>query len=161
MVQRSLYEMIGVGPDAAPADVRYAYEQAMRLATRGGDHRRAVELSAAFDALDPRSRRSIFPAARSGPGSALGEHAAGIHPGDYDLASAPAGQPSRFRRHSRAHEHWSNRERTRAWSRRILATLVALGLILLIGTYVWSVAFPRPQSFPSQVQQQDQPANGP
>lgn len=142
MVQRSLYEMIGVSEDADPDDVRYAYEQAMRMATRGGDHRRAVELSAAFDSLDPRSRRLLFPAARSGSGSARGEHSASLYPGDYDLGGRPG--PG----------YGSRPPGSRQFVRSAAAVLVGLAVLLTIGLYVWRTQIPhdtRPANpFPTQ-----------
>ncbi len=129
MVQRSLYEMIGVSEDADPEDVRYAYEQAMRMATRGGDHRRAVELSTAFDGLDLRTRRQIFPAARSGSGSARGDYSASLRPGDYDLGPIP---------------HRSGRAAggSRQWLRTATAVTVGVAIALVIGLYVWRTQIP-------------------
>lgn len=148
MVQRSLYDLIGVDQDADPAAIRRAYEEAMRRATRGGDHRRAVELSQAYDALHPRTRSTIFPAARSGHGSISG--GATVFQPDFTA-------PRRRRQSAIGRSIRPGRRRSRAqagrptrsdWLRRSGAALMGIALVLLIGIYVWRTAFPHPQSYP-------------
>jgi hypothetical protein len=56
----SLARMLGVDPDIDPDRLRAAYEQEMNRATRSGDHRRALSLSQAFDALPGRTRSSVY-----------------------------------------------------------------------------------------------------
>lgn len=161
---RSLHQMLGLSDAAGPADIRHAYEAAMRVATRSSDHRRALELSTAYDALDARTRRQIFPAARSGPGSARGEHTASVHPGDFDLGPMPARGAGRRRDGRGRRFPIRHSERAANWGRRLLAGLVGIGLAVLIGSYLWRIeyprqpAYPRPRPVPSQNQPADQVA---
>ena len=149
MAQRSLYELIGVDENTAPAEVRRAYEEAMRVATRGGDHRRAVELSQAYDALHHRTRSTIYPAARSGHGSVTG--GAQILEPDFSTSERRR-RPSKAGKPGRRSRGGSKQPRAAAsrqdWIRRSGAALMGLALVLLIGIYVWRTAFPHDQAYP-------------
>jgi len=123
----SLYELLGLSPDTAPAELRRAYEEAVRVATRAGDHRRAVELSTAYDALHHRLRGSIYPAARTDLGSVGG--GATIHHLD----------PARARRRSRRRAG-----QQRSWTRRIVVVVIGAAVIALVALYVWQSVLAHP-----------------
>jgi hypothetical protein len=60
-VPQELTRLLGLPDDAGAELLRRTYEQQMAQATRAHDHRRALELSAAFDALPQARRHAVYP----------------------------------------------------------------------------------------------------
>ncbi|MGZ6838822.1 MAG: J domain-containing protein [Blastococcus sp.] len=54
------YELLGVRPEASPAELRRAYETALARASREGATRHMVELVAAYEALADPARRRLY-----------------------------------------------------------------------------------------------------
>jgi hypothetical protein len=138
--QPSLHDLIGISTGCTPATLRHAYEQAVRTATRAGDHRRAMALSAAFDALPLQLRNEVFPgraqvACRPVPLNSVRQGSA--ERGAAVYSTARHGGRSRL-------------------GGRVLAVATALAVVALVGLYVKQTAFPstphlRDQSVPQNV----------
>ena len=62
---RDLHSMVGLGRHATTAELKYAYEQAVAAAVRSGDHKHALSLSTAYDALSSTRRKDIYGAPSS------------------------------------------------------------------------------------------------
>lgn len=104
---QGLYGLLGLDAETSPDRLRYAYEQQVADAARRGDTRRALALSAAFDALDPAIRSKVY------AGRGYGQQAAAIDPRPRQLSLGgprehrsrrqldPYGQPSRIGRPAR------------------------------------------------------------
>lgn len=60
--QRDLHSLVGLGRHATIDELRWAYEKAMAVATRSGNHDHAVRLSRAYDALSGATRRQVYDA---------------------------------------------------------------------------------------------------
>ncbi|HEX2903304.1 MAG TPA: hypothetical protein VHO01_07585 [Jatrophihabitans sp.] len=142
MVAQSLPELLGLSDDAGPTEIRHAYEQAMRLATRSGDHRRAVELSRSYDLVDARLRERVFPAASSLSGCTGAPAPAGVATGQ-PHARVTTGHAERPRRGRLQHPlSPTTRDEAAVWGRRLLAGAVGVALAVLVASYLWRVEYP-------------------
>lgn len=57
---RALYRLLGVAPDAATDDIRWAYERELNRALRDGATRHAEELVQAWETLSNPKRRAVY-----------------------------------------------------------------------------------------------------
>lgn len=57
---RALYRLLGVAPDAATDDIRWAYERQLNRALRDGATRHAEELVQAWETLSDPKRRAVY-----------------------------------------------------------------------------------------------------
>src|SRR3954470_19212859 len=67
-----LHGLLRIPPDTPIERLRAAYEQAMREATRAGDHQRALALSTAFDALPSTTRAQVYRNSRNTTHASIG-----------------------------------------------------------------------------------------
>jgi hypothetical protein len=114
-----LYALLGLSSDVGTDRLRHTYEQHVSAAVRSHDHRRAVTLSAAFDALPPERRHQLYPR--------LTTRAA--------LATAPGSRRTARRRRGRPNTTGTQRS-AQISVRRVLACLVApivvSGLVVVV-----------------------------
>jgi hypothetical protein len=117
-----LHGLLRLSPDTPIERLRAAYEQAMREATRAGDHQRALALSSAFDALPAGTRAQVYRNARNSE----------------PVAARPIGSPSGRARAVRRTRRLRRQRRPRrrgAVLVRVLAYGLGIPAIVLGGYY--------------------------
>jgi len=103
---RDLYSMLSISRDCSTEQLRTAYERAIDMATRSGDHSHMLALSKAYDALSATHRTSMYSALGSATTTLhkAGQHGrrrGSDHAGGRDSTSRPGlgGAEVRPRRH--------------------------------------------------------------